>query len=96
MATTTTLWRLKVAREKQDDFERLVTQLVKDVHEHEPGQVFEYRRGQADPLTYVLFMSFDDTAAFERYSKAEWHAGVSPQIMACLAEPPVGEQLDVF
>ena len=46
MATTTTLWRLKVAHEKQDEFERLVTQLVKDVHEHEPGQVFEYRRAR--------------------------------------------------
>ena len=93
---TTTLWRLRVAPEKQQEFEGLVTQLVRDVHANEPGQVFEYRRGQADPLSYVLFLSFKEPAAFERYSNAEWHRGVSPQIMACLAEPPVAEQLDTF
>lgn len=93
---TTTLWRLKVIPEQEAAFEALVMQLVRDVHANEPGQVFEYRRTQGVEREYVLFLSFGDDAAFERYSNAEYHRGVSPKIMACLASPPVAEQLDVF
>lgn len=92
----TTLWRLKVAPEKQADFERLTSQLVRDVAANEPGNVFEYRRGVEDPLTYVLFLSFDDLDAFQRYSTADYHTGASGQIMECLAEPPVGDELERF
>ncbi len=92
----TTLWRLKVAPEKQEQFERLTSQLVRDVAENEPGNVFEYRRGVEDPLTYVLFLSFDDLDAFRRYSTANYHTGASGQIMECLAEPPAGDELERF
>ncbi|MFN0093840.1 MAG: putative quinol monooxygenase [Dehalococcoidia bacterium] len=94
--TTTTLWRLKVKPESQAEFEALVSQLVRDVHANEPGHVFEYRRSKADALTYILFLSFFDEAAFKRYGEAPWHRGASPAIMACLAEPPVAEHLDTF
>ncbi len=92
----TTLWRLKVAPEKQAEFERLTAQLVRDVAANEPESIFEYRRGIEDPLTYALFLSFDDEAAFERYSTAEYHTGASAQIMDCLAEPPIGDELERF
>ena len=92
----TTLWRLKVSAERQAEFEKLTSQLVRDVAEHEPGNIFEYRRGVDDPLTYVLFLSFDDQAAFERYSSAPWHTGVSPAIIECLAEDPVPLELERF
>lgn len=92
----TTLWRLKVAPEKQADFERLTSQLVRDVAENEPSGIFEYRRGVEDPLTYVLFLSFDDEQAFQRYSTADYHTGASGQIMECLAEAPVGDELERF
>ena len=92
----TTLWRLKVAPEKQADFERLTSQLVRDVAENEPSGIFEYRRGIEDPLTYVLFLSFDDEQAFQRYSTADYHTGASGQIMECLAEAPVPDELERF
>ena len=92
----TTLWRLKVAPEKQAQFERLTSQLVRDVADNEPGSIFEYRRGVEDPLAYVLFLSFDDEEAFARYSTADYHTGASGQIMECLAEPPVGDDLERF
>ncbi len=92
----TTLWRLKVAPEKQADFERLTSQLVHDVAENEPSGIFEYRRGIEDPLTYVLFLSFDDEQAFQRYSTADYHTGASGQIMECLAEAPVPDELERF
>jgi quinol monooxygenase YgiN len=96
MAVTTTLWRLKVLADRVEEFERLVLQLVRDVHDHEPGQVFEYRRARDAERTYVLFLSFDNEAAFVRYSEAPWHRGVSPAIIACLDGAPVAEQLDTF
>ena len=92
----TTLWRLKVAADKQAEFERLTSQLVRDVAENEPESIFEYRRGIEDPLTYVLFLSFDDEQAFQRYSTADYHTGASGQIMECLAEAPVPDELERF
>ena len=92
----TTLWRLKVAADKQAEFERLTSQLVRDVAENEPESIFEYRRGVEDPLTYVLFLSFDDEQAFKRYSTADYHTGASGQIMECLAEAPVPDELERF
>ncbi len=92
----TTLWQLKVAPEQQAEFERLTSQLVRDVAEHEPGSIFEYRRGVEDPLTYVRFLSFDDEEAFQRYSTADYHTGASGAIMECLAEAPVGSDLERF
>ena len=90
------VWRLKVTPEKQADFERLTSQLVRDVAANEPDSTFEYRRSVEDPLTYVLFLSFDDADSFQRYSTADYHTGASGQIMECLAEPPVGDELDRF
>ena len=92
----TTLWRLQVAPEKQADFERLTSQLVRDVAANEPSGIFEYRRSVEDPLSYALFLSFDDEEAFKRYSTADYHTGASGQIMECLAEPPVGNDLERF
>lgn len=92
----TTLWRLKVAPDKQAEFERLTSQLVRDVAENEPESIFEYRRGVEDTLTYVLFLSFDDEQAFQRYSTADYHTGASGQIIECLAEAPVPDELERF
>ena len=92
----TTLWRLKVAADKQAEFERLTSQLVRDVAANEPDSIFEYRRGVEDPLTYVLFLSFDDEQAFQRYSTADYHTGASGQIMECLAEAPIPDELERF
>ncbi len=92
----TTLFRLKVSAEKQSQFEELTSQLVRDVAANEPSGIFEYRRAIDDPLTYVLFLSFDDEEAFQHYSTADYHRGASGQIMECLAESPVGDQLERF
>ena len=90
------LWRLKVAAEQQDEFEALTSQLVRDVAANEPESIFEYRRSVENPLAYVLFLSFDDEAAYERYTTASYHTDASGKIIACLAEPPVGDSLERF
>ena len=77
----TTLWRLKVAPEKQEQFERLTSQLVRDVATNEPGNVFEYRRGVEDPLTYVLFLSFDTWTRSSATDRCDYPTGAGGQIM---------------
>jgi quinol monooxygenase YgiN len=95
--TVTQSIRLKVLPDKVAEFEMLVAQLVRDVHAHEPGvMVYEVRRVTDDPLTYVYFLSFKDQAAFDRYSAADWHTGVSPKIIALLDGNPVFENLESF
>jgi quinol monooxygenase YgiN len=94
--TTTILWRINVQRGRENEFEALTRQLVHDVHANEPGQVFEYRKTQTDPPVYVLFMSFSDPEAFERYSNADYHTSASAAIMACIEGSPVAERLDSF
>jgi len=51
--------RLKIQPNKKEVFESLVSQLVRDIHEKEPGaSVYEVRRVLNEPFTYVYFMSF--------------------------------------
>ena len=89
--------RLKVLPDKVEEFEALVAQLVRDVYANEPGvQFYEVRRVQDQPLTYVYFLSFEDQAAFDRYSAADWHRQMSPKAVACLDGSPVFENLESF
>ena len=89
--------RLNVLPEKVEEFEALVAQLVRDVYANEPGvQVYEVRRVKDQPLTYVYFLSFEDQAAFDRYSAADWHRQMSPKAVACLDGAPVFENLESF
>ena len=89
--------RLTILPDKVEEFEGLVSQLVRDVHAHVPGvKVYEVRRVKDDPLTYVYFLSFEDQAASDRYSGADWHTQMSPKAMACLDGAPVFEDLESF
>jgi quinol monooxygenase YgiN len=89
--------RLKIQADKVAEFEALVAQLVRDVHQHEPGvQTFEVRKVADEPLGYFYFLSFEDQAAFDRYSSAEYHMTMSPKAVACLDGDPVFEDLESF
>ncbi len=89
--------RLTILPDKVEEFEGLVAQLVRDVHANEPGvKVYEVRRVKNDPLTYVYFLSFEDQAASDRYSAADWHTQMSPKATACLDGAPIFEDLESF
>lgn len=91
------LIRVKVLRDKIEEFEALVAQLVKDVAAQEPGpKVYEVRRSCEDPLSYVYFISFEDQAAFDSYSEADYHTQMSPKAMACIDGDPIIENLERF
>ena len=89
--------RLKILPDKVEEFEGLVSQLVRDVHANEPGaRVYEVRRVKGSPLTYLYFLSFENQAAFDRYSAADYHTQMSPKAVACLDGDPVFEDLESF
>jgi len=89
--------RLKVLADKVEEFEGLVAQLVRDIYANEPGAaVYEVRRVKDEPLTYLYFLSFEDQAAFDRYSAADYHMQMSPKAVACLDGDPVFEDLESF
>ena len=89
--------RLTILPDKVQEFEGLVAPLVRAVHANVPGvKVYEVRRVKSDPLTYVYFLSFKDQAASDRYSAADWHTQVSPEILACLDGAPIFEDLESF
>jgi len=89
--------RLKILPDKVAEFEGLVAQLVRDIYANEPGaSVYEVRRVKGEPLTYVYFLSFEDQAAFDRYSAADYHTQMSPKAVACLDGDPVFEDLESF
>ena len=94
--TVTQGMRVKILPDKVAEFEALMAQLVRDAA-NEPGvKVYEVRRVKDQRLTYVYFLSFEDQAAFARYSAADWHTQAAPKILACLDGNPVIENLVSF
>jgi quinol monooxygenase YgiN len=95
MKTTTIL--LKVLPEKQEEFEALVSQLVKDVNANEPDpKIYEVRKCQDDPLSYFYFFCFADEAAQQSYQDADYHTTMSPKAVACLDGDPEFVEYDSF
>ena len=88
--------RLKVQAGKVEEFEALVSQLMRDVVDHEPGAIYEVRRVRGQKRTYLYFISFPDQAAFDRYMTAGYHTQMSPQAVALLEGEPLFEDLDNF
>ncbi len=88
--------RLKVQAGKVDEFEALVSQLMRDVTEHEPGAIYDVRRVRGQERTYLYFISFPDQAAFDRYMNADYHTQMSPKALAVLEGDPIFEDLDTF
>ena len=88
--------RLKVQAGKVEEFEALVSQLMRDVVDHEPGAIYEVRRVRGQERTYLYFISFPDQAAFDRYMTAGYHTQMSPQAVALLEGEPLFEELDNF
>ena len=88
--------RLKVQAGKVEEFEALVSQLMRDVTDHEEGAIYEVRRVRGQERTYLYFISFPDQAAFDRYMNADYHTQMSPKALAVLDGEPVFEDLDKF
>ena len=88
--------RLKIQGGKEEEFEALVAQLMRDVTSNEPGSIYDVRRIRGEPQTYFYFISFPNQAGFDRYMAADYHTQMSPKALALLDGSPSLEDLDAF
>jgi len=93
---TSKLIRVKVQAGAEAAFEALMLDLVRTVHAREPDpKIFEFRKVRGEPRAYVIFQSFADDAAYDRYANSDYHLAASPKGLAMLDGDPVSEFLDL-
>lgn len=85
---------LQVKPEKQDEFERLQTELSELAHAQEPEMfVYDVIKHREKPGTYVVYARFKDEDAFNHHMQIDFHDRLVPPILECLSEEM---QLDMF
>lgn len=78
---------LVVKQGKEQEFERLQTELSELTHEHEPDTlVYDVIKHREKPRTYAVYARFKDEAAFEHHMGIEFHDRLVPPILDTLAE----------
>ena len=93
---TSVIIRVRIQKGMERDFEDHIAKLVHDVHENEPDpKVYEFRRIQGDSSGYIIFQSFENEAAYDRYANSAYHLESSPKGQAMLDGEPVVEYLEV-
>jgi quinol monooxygenase YgiN len=85
--------RVRTKPEKRDEFVALITELRRNVLQHEPGTyVYEFLQG-ADPNEFVFFECYKDKAAQEIHQNQPYHVAMAPAGWACLDGDPIIEFL---
>jgi quinol monooxygenase YgiN len=86
--------RLRTKPEKRAEFVSLITELRKQVLQHEPDTlVYEFLQG-SHPDEFVFFECFTDKAAQERHQNQPYHVAMSQAGWACLDGQPVIEFME--
>lgn len=76
---------LNVAAGREEEFERLQTELSAISHEKEPGLlVYDVIRHTEERNRYVVYARFEDQAAFEFHQEADFHHRLVPPILDCV------------
>jgi quinol monooxygenase YgiN len=85
--------RVRTKPEKREEFVGLITELRRNVLQHEPDTyVFEIMQG-ADENEFVFFECFKDKAARKFHDEQPYHVAMAPLGWACLEDGPVIEFL---
>jgi quinol monooxygenase YgiN len=86
---------LRVSPGKEAEFEKLLLELVANVHEHEPGcTLFHFVRSQSDPRTYLVIELYSDREAYDRHHGTDYLERTIPVMMTYLASDPELEEYD--
>ncbi|MEJ8567362.1 putative quinol monooxygenase [Elongatibacter sediminis] len=76
---------LRVAAGREEEFERLQTELSEIAHENEPGLlVYDVIRHAENRQTYVVYARFRDREAFDYHQEADFHHRLVPPILDCV------------
>lgn len=78
-----------------EEFERLFTQLARQVRANEPGNVvYQLCRSQTEPNTYKVLELYRDNEAVEAHRASEHFRSVGAALGAFVAGRPEVEMLD--
>ncbi len=84
---TTFVATLVVNPDKQEDFERLQTELSELAHAQEPDMfVYDVIKHREKANTYVVYARFKDEDAFNHHMSIDFHDRLVPPILECLDE----------
>ena len=82
---TTFIATLQVNPDKQEEFERLQTELSELAHAQEPDMfVYDVIKHRETPGTYVVYARFKDEDAFNHHMQVDFHDRLVPPILECL------------
>ncbi|WP_327097497.1 antibiotic biosynthesis monooxygenase [Nocardia vinacea] len=80
---------------KGPEFESIIARLVKQVAEHEPGNLtYRLVRSQTDPNDYRFFELYSDRVAFESHSRSEHFRSAWKLMTPLMASAPKIELFD--
>ena len=91
----TFLARMKVKKDKVDDFIALAKQLTEKVHALEPETTgYEFFRLRDEPLGFAVFEQFTSEAAEEAHRNTPHFLELAPGLIDCIDGTYVREFLD--
>ena len=91
----TFLARMKVKREKEEEFIRLAKALTREVHEKEPQTIgYAFFKLRDEPLGYAVYEQFANESAEEAHLNTPHFKRIAPDLIECLDGTYVREYLD--
>ena len=91
----TFLARMKVKREKEEEFIRLAKALTREVHEKEPQTIgYAFFKLRDEPLGYAVYEQFTNESAEEAHLNTPHFKRIAPDLIECLDGTYVREYLD--
>lgn len=86
---------IKVQDGKGAEFEKVFTDLAKQVRANEPGNLaYQLTKSRTDPNTYKVLELYKDQDAVTHHGGTEYFRAAGPKMGPCLAGRPEIEYLD--
>lgn len=87
--------RLKIQEGKNEEFEKIFSELAAAVHANESGNNFyALHRSRDDNTTFVVLEQYEDQAALDAHGQSDHFKTIGAKMGACLAGRPEIEYLD--
>ena len=77
---------LTIAEGKNEEFEGIFSELVRQVNDKEAGcNFYQIHRSRKDPQVYVVLEQYADQESFDAHGKTEYFRELGKQMGACMA-----------
>ena len=86
---------LTIAEGKNNEFEKIFTELSAQVNEKESGcHFFQVHKSRKDPQVYVVLEQYANQEALDAHGKTDYFRSLGKQMGGCMAGAPEIELLD--